>query len=136
MRTIREAVLGMRRAPALTILSVMAIGLSVFSIGLFASRKSVVGDALPVVTIVRDAAMFPGRLAASVVDKFWQRIGEVRPGAGHSAATTIAIKSINGDPGAALLGCQAQHLLGLERLGNLLERVLCNEARRCERQYW
>lgn len=36
MRTIREAVLGMRRAPALTILSVMAIGLSVFSIGLFA----------------------------------------------------------------------------------------------------
>jgi len=36
VRTIREAVLGMRRAPALTILSVMAIGLSVFSIGLFA----------------------------------------------------------------------------------------------------
>lgn len=36
MRTLREAVLGMRRAPALTVLSVMAIGLSVFSIGLFA----------------------------------------------------------------------------------------------------
>ncbi len=36
MRTIREAFLGIRRAPALTILSVMAIGLSVFSIGLFA----------------------------------------------------------------------------------------------------
>jgi len=36
VRTVREAVLGMRRAPALTILSVMAIGLSVFSIGLFA----------------------------------------------------------------------------------------------------
>ena len=36
MRVLREAVLGIRRAPALTVLSVMAIGLSVFSIGLFA----------------------------------------------------------------------------------------------------
>lgn len=36
MRSVREAVAGMRRAPTLTFLSVMAIGLSVFSIGLFA----------------------------------------------------------------------------------------------------
>jgi cell division transport system permease protein len=36
VRVLREAVLGIRRAPALTVLSVMAIGLSVFSIGLFA----------------------------------------------------------------------------------------------------
>ena len=36
MRILREASLGIRRAPALTVLSVMAIGLSVFSIGLFA----------------------------------------------------------------------------------------------------
>jgi cell division transport system permease protein len=36
MRPLREAVAGIRRAPILTALSVMAIGLSVFSIGLFA----------------------------------------------------------------------------------------------------
>ncbi len=36
MRSLREALSGIRRAPALTVLSVMAIGLSVFSIGLFA----------------------------------------------------------------------------------------------------
>jgi len=35
VRAIREAVAGIRRAPALTVLSVMAIGLSVFSLGLF-----------------------------------------------------------------------------------------------------
>jgi len=36
MRALREAMSGIRRAPVLTLLSVMAIGLSVFSIGLFA----------------------------------------------------------------------------------------------------
>lgn len=36
MRALREAIAGIRRAPVLTALSVMAIGLSVFSIGLFA----------------------------------------------------------------------------------------------------
>lgn len=36
MRPLREAIAGIRRAPVLTALSVMAIGLSVFSIGLFA----------------------------------------------------------------------------------------------------
>jgi len=36
VRPLREALSGVRRAPALTVLSVMAIGLSVFSIGLFA----------------------------------------------------------------------------------------------------
>jgi cell division transport system permease protein len=36
MRSLREALAGIRRAPVLTVLSVMAIGLSVFSIGLFA----------------------------------------------------------------------------------------------------
>ncbi len=36
MRALREAVLGFRRAPTLTALSVMAIGFSVFSLGLFA----------------------------------------------------------------------------------------------------
>ncbi len=36
MRSLREALLGIRRAPTLTGLSVMAIGFSVFSLGLFA----------------------------------------------------------------------------------------------------
>jgi len=36
MRAFREALAGIRRAPVLTVLSVMSIGLSVFSIGLFA----------------------------------------------------------------------------------------------------
>ena len=36
MRALREAIAGIRRAPVLSVLSVMAIGLSVFTIGLFA----------------------------------------------------------------------------------------------------